>query len=341
MVSNGLLFTFLENKETQRFIAPALKLPGRHAISNRIFSKSAKNLTQSIVKQAKADVIGVTAAFDGWTNVKREHLFGVVFITSSGKTKTLVINSLKLMIRQLRIEYPSKVFLPCMVHQMNLVVGGIFKESLQYKQISKNAVPQHSIKTLITKCLPECIGTPSTSRTGISRQHYKTNTNNENKCLPSDIIEIINDPRFWTRLFELQNLLLPLPICGALNKLQSDVSCLYEITHCFGWIINMFSSHKDEKFGNCMIGRLESRWAQWEQPLLLLSVVLIKFQNSIPLLKRFLIHILVLRWLVYYYQALFNEMTTRILRDYLSYQREFFLFNPETYNQFEENIIDF
>ncbi|PKK75879.1 hypothetical protein RhiirC2_816375 [Rhizophagus irregularis] len=223
MVSNGLLFTFLENKETQRFIAPALKLPGRHAISNRIFSKSAKNLTQSIVKQAKADVIGVTAAFDGWTNVKREHLFGVVFITSSGKTKTLVINSLKLMMlkRQLRIEYPSK--------------------------------------TLITKCLPECIGTPSTSRTGISRQHYKTNTNNENKCLPSDNIEIINDPMFWTQLFELQNLLLP--ICGALNKLQSDVSCLYEITHCFGWIINMFSSHKDEKFGNCMTGRLESRWA--------------------------------------------------------------------------------
>ncbi|EXX53248.1 hypothetical protein RirG_245600 [Rhizophagus irregularis DAOM 197198w] len=105
MVSNGLSFTFLKNKETQevfRFIAPALKLPGRHAISNRILSKSAKQLTQSIVEQAKADVIGVTAAFNGWTNVKQEHLFGVVFITSSGKTliwglKTLAINGLKLM----------------------------------------------------------------------------------------------------------------------------------------------------------------------------------------------------------------------------------------------------
>jgi len=89
MVSNGLSFTFLENRETQevfKFIAPALKLPGRHAISNRILSKSAKQLTQSIVEQAKADVIGVTAAFDGWTNIKQEHLFGVVFITSSGKT---------------------------------------------------------------------------------------------------------------------------------------------------------------------------------------------------------------------------------------------------------------
>ena len=89
MVSNGLSFTFLENKETQevfRFIAPSLKLPGRHAISNRILSKSAKQLTESIIEQAKADVIGITAAFDGWTNIKQEHLFGVVFITSSGKT---------------------------------------------------------------------------------------------------------------------------------------------------------------------------------------------------------------------------------------------------------------
>lgn len=89
MVSNGLSFTFLENKETQevfRFIAPALKLPGHYAISNRILSKSANQLSISIVEQAKGDAIGVTAAFNGWTNVKQEHLFGFVLITSSGKT---------------------------------------------------------------------------------------------------------------------------------------------------------------------------------------------------------------------------------------------------------------
>ena len=42
--------------------------------------------------------------------------------------------------RELRIEYSNKVFLPCMAHQINLVVGNIFKESLQYKQISKDAI---------------------------------------------------------------------------------------------------------------------------------------------------------------------------------------------------------
>ncbi|CAB5382645.1 unnamed protein product [Rhizophagus irregularis] len=201
-------------QEVFRFIAPALKLPGRHAISNRILSKSAKQLTQSIVEQAKADYA-----------VAR---------------------------RQLRIEYPNKVFLPFRV-------------------------------TLITKCSSERIGTP-----------------------------------IWTQLFELQNLLLP--ICGALNKLQRDVSRLYEITHYFGWIIKMFSSHKDKKF---VVLHPKYRIS--------------KFNSS----NKKISYTHFEQWLIYYYQAWFNEMPTRIFRDYLSYQRELFPFNPEIYNQFEENIIDF
>ena len=89
MVSNGLPFTFMENKETQdvfNFIAPALKLPGRRAISDRILPNSANELTKSILQIASDDKIGVTAAFDGWTNIKQEHLFGVIFITSQGET---------------------------------------------------------------------------------------------------------------------------------------------------------------------------------------------------------------------------------------------------------------
>jgi hypothetical protein len=89
LVSNGLAFTFLENQETKdlfAFIAPALKLPGRRKMSDKILPKSTKILTKSIVKIAQEDKIGVTAAFDGWSNVKQEHLFGVVFITSAGET---------------------------------------------------------------------------------------------------------------------------------------------------------------------------------------------------------------------------------------------------------------
>ncbi|RIA80421.1 hypothetical protein C1645_838733 [Glomus cerebriforme] len=101
------------------------------------------------------------------------------------------------------------------------------------------------LKALITKCSSEHIGTPSSSQTRTSHQHYKTDT---------------------------MNLLLPL--CDALNKLQKNVARLYEIAHYFGWIIKIFASHEDEEFGDHMISRLESCLAQWEQLLLLLSIIL-------------------------------------------------------------------
>ena len=134
-----------------------------------------------------------------------------------------------------------------------------------------------------------------------------------------------------------------LPLCGALNKLQKDVARLYEIVLCFGWIIKIFSSHENEEFGNCMVARLESRWEKWEQPLLLLSIILhpkyriSKFKSSAQKVS----YAYFGQWLIYYYQAWFNEMPKSILREYLSYQRENFPFNSETYIQFNENIIDF
>jgi len=78
----------MENQETKdvfSFIAPALKLPGRKAISDRILPQSSQELSLSVIKQAQEDKIGITAACDGWTNIKQQHLFGVVFITSRGK----------------------------------------------------------------------------------------------------------------------------------------------------------------------------------------------------------------------------------------------------------------
>ena len=88
-VSNGLPFTFFENQETKdvfAFIALALKLPSRKRMSDQVLSHSTKMLTKSITKSAQDDKIGVTVACDGWTNIKQEHLFGVVFITSTGET---------------------------------------------------------------------------------------------------------------------------------------------------------------------------------------------------------------------------------------------------------------
>jgi hypothetical protein len=87
-VSNGLSFSFVENEETKalfEFVAPGLILPNRKAIGGRILNDTAKSLQNNIVKTAANDKDGVTAAFDGWTNVKMEQLWGVIFITSKGQ----------------------------------------------------------------------------------------------------------------------------------------------------------------------------------------------------------------------------------------------------------------
>jgi len=88
IVSNGLPFTFVENEETIaifQFIAPGIKLPKRKAISGRVLKKSSEALQENIIKVAKDDQDGVTATFDGWTNVKTEQLLGVVIMTSEGR----------------------------------------------------------------------------------------------------------------------------------------------------------------------------------------------------------------------------------------------------------------
>ena len=40
----------------------------------------------------------------------------------------------------MRVEFPNKVFLPCIAHQLNLIVGEIFKESDNYQYTSTKAV---------------------------------------------------------------------------------------------------------------------------------------------------------------------------------------------------------
>ena len=65
-----------------------------------------------------------------------------------------------------------------------------------------------------------------------------------------------------------------LPHCGALNKLQSDTARFYEVLQAFGGILKTWEEYSDQDLAQRMIRRLEQRWKQWEQPLLLLAFLL-------------------------------------------------------------------
>ena len=70
----------------------------------------------------------------------------------------------------------------------------------------------------------------------------------------------------------MQDLLYSL--CEFLNKLQKDTARLYEVVHCFAYTTKIFSEYPDSDFSKKMISRMEKRWKDWEQPLLLLSIAL-------------------------------------------------------------------
>ena len=75
----------MENKEVQElfyFLNPALKLPSRKTLGGRILNAESKDLQIEMVQKLKADSVGVTLTFDGWTNVLNQNILGSIFIIS-------------------------------------------------------------------------------------------------------------------------------------------------------------------------------------------------------------------------------------------------------------------
>jgi hAT family C-terminal dimerisation region len=168
-----------------------------------------------------------------------------------------------------------------------------------------------------------------------------TTTSARDKFLPADIVQIINDPLFWSTLFELQNLLLPL--CGFLNKLQKDVARLHEVLHIFAFTMKLFRELSDLEFSTKMIERLEKRWAQWEQPLLLLSFILhphYGIETFHSTAKR-VTYTDFGQWINYYYEVWFNDRPKSILLEFVKFKKGKYPFDPPTVQQFGQDIMSF
>jgi len=87
-ISNGFSFHWVENQATLdflKFLNPKLVLPGWKALSNRILVNETKKFNLIRDQKLSSDEIGVTLAFDGWKNILNQHLFGSLFVTSSGE----------------------------------------------------------------------------------------------------------------------------------------------------------------------------------------------------------------------------------------------------------------
>ncbi|CAB4415694.1 unnamed protein product [Rhizophagus irregularis] len=92
-----------------------------------------------------------------------------------------------------------------------------------------------------------------------------------------------------------------------------------------------------------MVERMESRWKEWEQPLLILSFALHpshklqKFRSSTPNLTWTHIG----QWLKYYYESWFGSKPVSILHELTKYKRAEDPYDMDSFNQFRGNLVDF
>ncbi|PKB98587.1 hypothetical protein RhiirA5_464210 [Rhizophagus irregularis] len=360
-VSNGWSFQWVNNPSTHAFfhwLNPKLKLPDRKQLAGPILDQAIKGIEQ--LRKEKLNQVheqaGITLSFDGWKNIVNQELLGIMIILPSGETliwKAVdisdqrgraidvipkieeILNDLKEQSikvaalvsdsaaayasarRQLRLKYPQYVFLPCFAHQCNLAVGEIFKESSILKNASTNAVKLN----LVTRYEPP----------------EETSSRSTELYLPTDICQIIMGDLFWSRISQLATLMKP--YCGALDKLQTDKARLHDVALSFGYFIKFWEQNTDRFLSEGIISRLEKRWNDWEQPILLLSLVLHpkyrlnKFNPDLETIN----FVTMGTWLDYYYKAWTSEKPTKLLAQFESYRVKKPPFNNETYEQFGDD----
>ena len=61
-----------------------ITLPSQKVLSGRILKDVTDEVSIKLLDN-KNDFFGVTLTFDGWKNVARQHIFGIVLITSIGE----------------------------------------------------------------------------------------------------------------------------------------------------------------------------------------------------------------------------------------------------------------
>ncbi|PKK60735.1 hypothetical protein RhiirC2_818033 [Rhizophagus irregularis] len=278
--------------------------------------------------------------------------------------------------RQMRISKRSIVFLPCFAHQINLCVGEIFKESTEFKTTIDRAIrlatffknsnhkffisrlreqQYETYKKYIAISVPGetrwnslyymCISLLKTQQAlQILAINFKPpivetrRRQGEAPTLPREIFETIDSSIFWNQITLINEILEP--YCKILNMLQCDKARLFQVVHSMNYLVQFWLNRSDDALATKLIDRLEKRWKDWEQPLLLLSYLL----HPEYRMKQFSSKVSSInysefgKWLMYYYRAWSGKEPTRIIREFDDFRLAKYPFDLETYKQFDNDI---
>ncbi|PKY19590.1 hypothetical protein RhiirB3_523614 [Rhizophagus irregularis] len=276
----------------------------------------------------------------------------------------------------MRISNRSIIFLPCFAHQINLCVGEIFKESTEFKITVDHGIrlatyfnnsnhkffighlrnqQYETYKKHIAISVPGetrwnslynmCVSLLKTQQAlQILAINFKPpivetrHQQGETPTLPREIFEIIDSSTFWDQITLINEILDP--YCKLLNLLQCDKARLFQVVHSMNYLVQFWLNYSDDTLAKRIIGRLEKRWKDWEQPLLLLSYLLHpeyrmnQFNNTISSVNYSAFG----KWLMYYYRAWSGKEPKCILREFDDFWLAKYPFDLESYRQFDNDI---
>ncbi|CAG8774552.1 13426_t:CDS:2 [Cetraspora pellucida] len=229
----AMLTLAIENPEVKalfQFISPLLKLPNRKSLSDRILISAANELQESIIELASKDKIGVTIAFNT-DNISRERQQQKEVISRIhalfAEAEKLNIKANCLVTDSADAYAATRCYLRNeMRDKANCCISELFKESLLFKNTSKNAIQivtffHHSVyftAKLHDKQLSILKKNINFITPCLTLDAKNDLVFDDDLQLLDDIKTIINHDTFWDSLMTLRDLLYP--FCIALNLMQ-------------------------------------------------------------------------------------------------------------------------
>ena len=109
--------------------------------------------------------------------------------------------------------------------------------------------------------------------------------------------------------------------------------------HSLAYLTQIWVNYENTQLAAKLLFRLEKRWNEWEQPLLLLSCLLHPEFRMNQFKKNSNINYSTFgKWLTYYYQSWFKKESTCILREFDDFRLEKYPFDYNTYKQFNGDV---
>ncbi|XP_055357215.1 uncharacterized protein LOC129602246 [Paramacrobiotus metropolitanus] len=344
-VSGNFSFRAVEDPRFIRFwkfMRPAVKPPSRFVLSTRIIPQRIKSVESDTVKALSLQR-SVTVTLDGYKKAKHDKVLGIMATfydvgrkyKACARTVTCDSDAAHVKARRLMKEkYPSKIFLPCSAHQINLIVKDVLTSVPKFSAVCKKAVDIVSLLAARTKALSvlreeqmkyngstTAISKPCDTRwysyNNMFRAIVKSRLPLQGMVarLADDrsktegltkLKAIIEDAAFWSALKYVVEILDPITVAQGIT--ETDGCTLGDVISQFAKIYHVFIALENDDLANVLGSTLEKRWQKFYDPSLFVLALILDPKSKMKAFNtsgRFNFGV-VLRWAKGWYVRLFD-----------------------------------